>query len=66
MGVSIIVSKWSSYPRRNQTHQALWEYDAILRRIYLLTYIDSPPLRRNIQHELNRGETLCSRPAALA
>jgi error-prone DNA polymerase len=30
--------------------------DAILRSLYLLDYIDSPPLRQHIQHALNRGE----------
>jgi TnpA family transposase len=53
---SIIVSKLSSYARRNKTRRALWEFDAIVRSIYLLTYIDSPPMRRNVQHALNRGE----------
>jgi len=53
---SIIVSKLSAYARRNKTRRALWEFDAILRSIYLLTYIDSPPMRRNVQHALNRGE----------
>lgn len=24
--------------------------------LYLLDYIDSPPLRQNVQHALNRGE----------
>ncbi len=53
---SIIVSKLSSYARRNKTRRALWEYDAILRSLYLLDYIDSPPLRQHVQHALNRGE----------
>jgi len=53
---SIIVGKLSSYTRRNKTQRALWEYDAILRSLYLLDYIDSPPLRQNVQHALNRGE----------
>jgi len=53
---SIIVSKLSSYARRNKTRRALWEFDGIIRSIYLLTYIDSPPLRKNVQHALNRGE----------
>ncbi len=53
---SIIVSKLSAYARRNKTRRALWEYDAILRSLYLLDYIDSPPLRQNVQHALNRGE----------
>jgi len=53
---SIIVSKLSAYARRNKTRRALWEYDAILRSLYLLDYIDSPPLRQHVQHALNRGE----------
>jgi hypothetical protein len=36
---------------------ALWEYDNIIRSLYLLDYIDSPPLRRNVQWALNRGES---------
>ena len=53
---SIIVSKLSAYARKNKTRRALWEYDAIIRSLYLLDYIDSPPLRRNAQWALNRGE----------
>ena len=36
--------------------QALWEYDNCLRSCYLLEYVDSPPLRKNVQRALNRGE----------
>jgi TnpA family transposase len=53
---SIIVGKLSAYARRNKTRQALWEYDNIIRSLYLLAYIDSPPLRQNVQRALNRGE----------
>jgi TnpA family transposase len=53
---SIIVGKLSAYVRRNKTRQALWEYDNIIRSLYLLEYIDSPPLRQNVQRALNRGE----------
>jgi TnpA family transposase len=53
---SIIVGKLSAYARRNKTRRALWEYDNIIRSLYLLDYIDSPPLRRNVQRALNRGE----------
>ncbi|MBC8468742.1 MAG: transposase, partial [Planctomycetes bacterium] len=53
---SIIVSKLSAYARKNQTKRALWEYDNIIRSLYLLDYIDSPPLRSNVQRALNRGE----------
>jgi TnpA family transposase len=53
---SIIVSKLSAYPRKNKTKRALWEYDNIIRSLYLLDYVDSPPLRQNVQRALNRGE----------
>ena len=53
----IIVSKLSAYARKNKTRRALWEYDNIIRSLYLLDYIDSPPLRRNVQQALNRGES---------
>jgi len=54
---NIIVGKLNAYPRRNKTRQALWEYDNIIKSLYLLRYIDSPPLRRNVQKALNRGES---------
>jgi TnpA family transposase len=53
---SIIVGKLNAYARRNKTRRALWEYDNIIRSIYLLDYIDLPPLRQNVQRALNRGE----------
>jgi TnpA family transposase len=42
----IIVSKLSAFARKNKTRRALWEYDNIIRSLYLLDYIDSLPLRR--------------------
>ena len=53
---SIIVGKLSAYARKNKTRRALWEYDNIIRSLYLLDYVDSSPLRRNVQRALNRGE----------
>jgi TnpA family transposase len=53
---SIIVGKLSAYARKNKTRRALWEYDHMIRSLYLLDYVDSPPLRRNVQRALNRGE----------
>ncbi len=53
---NIITRKLASYNRTNQTKQALWEYDNIIRSLYLLEYIDSPPLRQNVHQALNRGE----------
>ncbi|ETW95400.1 MAG: transposase [Candidatus Entotheonella factor] len=52
----IIVRKLSAFALKNKTRRALWEYDHILRSLYLLDYIDSASLRRNVQRALNRGE----------
>lgn len=54
---SVITRKLASYHRTNQTKQALWEYDNIIRSLYLLDFIDSQPLRQNVQQALNRGES---------
>ena len=53
---SIIVGKLSSYARKNRTKRALWELDNIFRSLYLLQYVDSLTLRRNVQRALGRGE----------
>ncbi len=54
---SIIVGKLSAYNRKNKTKRGLWEYDNIIKSLYLLDYIDSLPLRKNVQRALNRGES---------
>lgn len=54
---SIIIGKLSAYPRKNKTKRALWEYDNIIRSLYLLDYIDSLSLRQHVQKALNRGES---------
>ncbi len=54
---SVIVSKLSSHRRQNRTKQALWEFDNIIKSLYLLDYVDSPDLRRNVHKALNRGES---------
>jgi len=54
---SVIVSKLSAYRRKNRTKQALWEFDNIIKSLYMLDYVDSPALRRNVQIALNRGES---------
>jgi TnpA family transposase len=53
----IIVRKLGAYARKNKTRRALWEYDNIIKSLYLLDYVDSLPLRRNVQRALNRGES---------
>jgi TnpA family transposase len=54
---SVIIGKLSSHERKNKTKSALWEYDNILKSLYLLDYIDSVQLRKNVQKALNRGES---------
>lgn len=54
---SILIGKLSAYARKNKTKRALWEYDNFIRSLYFLNYIDSPPLRHNVQKALNRGES---------
>lgn len=54
---SIIIGKLSAYARKNKTKRALWEYDNIIRSLYLLDYVDSLSLRRNVHQALNRGES---------
>lgn len=54
---SVIIGKLSSYARKNRTKRALWELDNLYRSRYLLNYVDSLPLRRNVQRALNRGES---------
>ena len=54
---SIIIGKLSSHARKNKTKRALWEFDNIIKSLYLLDYIDSPQLRQNVQRALNRGES---------
>ncbi len=51
-----IVGKLNAFARKNKTRRALWEYDNMIRSLYLLNYIDSPPLRQYVQRALNRGE----------
>lgn len=53
---SVIIGKLSSYTRANSTKRALWEYDNIIRSLYLLDYVDLPVLRRSVQTAINRGE----------
>ena len=54
---SVIIGKLSSYARKNRTKKAMWELDSLYRSRYLLNYVDSLRLRRNVQRALNRGES---------
>lgn len=63
---NVIVAKLSAYRRQNRMKQALWEFDNIIKRLYLLDYVDSPALRRNVQKALNRGEAYLQLRRAIA
>ena len=63
---SIITGKLSAYARKNRTKRALWEYDNIIKSLYLLDYIDSPPLRQHVHTALNRGENYYKLRRAIA
>ena len=54
---SVIIGKLSSYARKNRTKKAMWELDSLYRSRYLLNYVDSLSLRRNVHKALNRGES---------
>jgi TnpA family transposase len=53
---STIIRKLSSYKRNNRTQQALWQYDKLIKTYFLLNYVHSKALRKNVQKALNRGE----------
>jgi TnpA family transposase len=52
-----LVKKLASHDRKSRTKDALWEYNNILRSIFLLQYIDDPQLRQYVRAALNRGES---------
>lgn len=53
---STLVGKFSSQDYISSTKDALWEYDNILRSIYLFLYIDNVNIRKAVRGALNRGE----------
>lgn len=52
-----IISKLSSHKRYSRIKTALWEYDSILKSIYLLDFIDDEIMRSQIRKALNRVES---------
>lgn len=62
---STIVRKLSSYSRKNKTKEALWEFNRIVMSTYILEYIDSVDLRRDVHKALNRGESYHSLKSAM-
>ena len=54
--IDVITRKLCSNELNGKTKRALWEFNNILRSIYLLRYIDDPMLRRFVRAALNRIE----------
>ncbi len=54
--ISPIISKLASHKYYSKTKDALWEYEGILRSIYILNYVDDISLRQSVRSALNRGE----------
>lgn len=52
-----IIQILSSHDYHSKTKEALWEYDNILKSIYILNYIDDMEMRRAVRKALNRGES---------
>src|SRR5206468_7050883 len=57
---SLLIGKLQSYPRKNQLTRALQEYGRLVKTIFILRYLESEPLRRRINTQLNKGEALHS------
>ena len=53
---STVVKKLANTKRSSRTLKALYEYDRLIKCLYLLEYIDNRTLRHFIQQALNRGE----------
>ena len=59
---SIIISKLSAYQRTNRTKRALWEFDNLIKSLYLFDYIDSPGTAEKRAARRQSGRILSSAP----
>lgn len=57
---SLFIGKLQSYPRQNNLTYVLQEYGRLIKTIFILKYLLSQTLRRNINTQLNKGEALHS------
>jgi TnpA family transposase len=55
---SLLMRKLASYPKQNQMAKALAEMGKIERTIFLLTWLQDPPMRRRTMIGLNKGENV--------
>jgi len=55
---SLFISKLQAYPRQNNLTYVLQEYGQLIKTSFILRYLQSQPLRRRINAQLNKGEEL--------
>jgi TnpA family transposase len=55
---SLLIGKLQSYRRKNALTRALQEYGRLVKTIFILRYLESEQLRRRINSQLNKGESL--------
>lgn len=53
---STIIRKLAAYKRSNKIQKAFWEYDNIVKTNFILDFIHSLTLRKQVEKALNRGE----------
>jgi TnpA family transposase len=57
---SLLISRLQSYRRQNALIRALKEYGRLVKTIFILRFLESEQLRRRINTQLNKGESLHS------
>jgi TnpA family transposase len=55
---SLFISKLQAYPRQNALTRALQEYGRLIKTLFILRYLESEDYRRQINAQLNKGESL--------
>jgi TnpA family transposase len=55
---SLFISKLQAYPRQNVLTRALQEYGRLIKTLFILRYLESEDYRRQINAQLNKGESL--------
>lgn len=55
---SLFIRKLQAYPRQNNLTFVLQAYGQLIKTTFILRYLQSKPLRRRIQAQLNKGEEM--------
>jgi len=61
-----LIRKLCTYTQLNPTRRAIFEFDKLVRSIYILRYLRSPQLQRNIQRSQNWIESYHQLRSAIA